>query len=96
MKRSFIRRDTLRIGIKAFKDVSFTPGITVTPAPVIRKWKAAPSGQFLAKLKEGDTVFLPQFQDKGTVVNIDRAKNTAKVKFGAVEVQGPVDSLDTP
>lgn len=70
---------------------------TPPPAlPVVRKRKKEESGQFLEKLKAGDLVFLPQFQDKGTILKIDRAKNKAKVKFGAVEVQVPFDTLEKP
>ena len=66
------------------------------PLPVVRKRSESTPKQFLEKLKAGDMVFLPQFQDKGTVVKIDRAKNKAKVKFGAVEVQVPFDTLEKP
>ena len=69
---------------------------TPPPLPVVRKRSESTPKQFLEKLKAGDMVFLPQFQDKGTVVKIDRAKNKAKVKFGAVEVQVPFDTLEKP
>lgn len=68
------------------------------PAPlvVVRKRADVNRKQFLAKLKEGDEVFVPQLQSKGTIARFDKTRTKAKINLGLIEVQVPVDTLEKP
>ena len=62
----------------------------------VRKRDAKTAGSFLKKLKEGDLVFVPQLQEKGQILRIDKTRTKAKVKLGAIEVQVPLETLEKP
>lgn len=68
------------------------------PAPlvVVRKRADVNRKQFLAKLKEGDEVFVPQLQSKGIITRFDKTRSKAKINLGMIEVQVPVDTLEKP
>ena len=93
-EKPFEMPDTRKVVVPIVKKAEKKPA--EVPPPVIRKRAPVTSRQFLEKLKSGDTVFLPQFQDKGTLTKIDRSKNRAKVKIGTIEVQVPFDTLEKP
>ena len=93
-EKPFSLPDSRKLVVPVVKKEEKKPAPPVLP--LVRKRSETTPKQFLEKLKAGDMVFLPQFQDKGTVVKIDRGKNKAKVKFGAVEVQVPFDTLEKP
>ncbi len=66
------------------------------PAVVIRRTPDPNRGQFLAKLKEGDEVFVPQLQSRGRVKRFDKTRSKVRVDLGTIEVQVPLDSLERP
>ena len=66
------------------------------PAVVIRRKPDPNRGQFLAKLKEGDEVFVPQLQSRGRVKRFDKTRSKVRVDLGTIEVQVPLDSLERP
>ena len=75
--------------------------VKVTPPPKeelrpIRKRPAMTNERFLAGLKEGDAVFVPQLEERGTLVSFSRGKGKAKVRIGLIDLQVSFDSLEKP